>query len=93
MEFHWVDLCIGLFIANAIPHFIVGVMDIRFLCLFGFGAKQNILYSAWNIAWSLGLAWYFHGFEWITHNGLYLGVCLILASYIIGGRFLYERWR
>lgn len=92
MEFRWMDFLIGLLIANAIPHFVVAVTEVRFRGLFGFGSKQNILYSLWNLAWAIGLSLYFYGLDGVLKNGLFLGICAILFSYYIGGRFLYLLW-
>ena len=93
MTFSWIDFLIGFFLANAIPHFVVGVMDIRFLSLFGFGAKQNILYSLWNLFWAVAITWYVYGLDWLMSNGLFLGAAFILVSYFVSGRFLYLRWK
>ncbi|MFK7827104.1 MAG: hypothetical protein AB8G05_23375 [Oligoflexales bacterium] len=93
MEFSLIDFLVGFLLANAIPHFVIGAMDIRFLSLFGFGSKQNIFYSIWNIAWALGLSLYFRGSGWILNNGIFLGVSFIFIAYVFTGRFLYKKWK
>jgi len=93
MEFSWLDFIIGLFLANSIPHFVVGVMDIRFFSLFGFGSKQNLLYSAWNLGLALGLSLYFHGLDHLLNNAFFWGVFFVLTAYAAVGRYLYLRWR
>lgn len=93
MEFSLVDFLIGFFLANSIPHLVVGIMDIRFLSLFGFSAKANIAYSIWNILLASAISIYFYGIEALMHDALFWGVFGIYVSYVLSGRFLYLRWK
>ena len=40
-----IDFIIGALIANAMPHFILGITKVRYLGLFGYSHKGNIAYG------------------------------------------------
>ena len=92
-NFDWPALASGFFAANAIPHFCVGVWDIRFMGLFGFGAKQNIAYGFFNWFVALTILWIDGGLARILDNATLLGVALLFLSYLVSGRYLYLRWK
>lgn len=63
MAFTWADFFTGFFLANAIPHLVAALMDIKFMSGFGFGKLQNIGYSIFNISLAGGIMLYFGGLE------------------------------
>jgi len=87
-----IDYMIGLFAANAIPHFVIGVSGIRFLSLFGYSGKANIAYALFNTVMSLGLYLYTYGTEALAEHGMYLGTLSILFSYFAIMHILHRRW-
>lgn len=93
MKLNLLDFLVAFFLANSIPHLVVGIMDIRFLSLFGFGAKANIAYSVWNILLASAISIYVYGVEALLYNGFFWGVLGIYISYVITGRYLYLRWK
>ena len=93
MTMHILNFLTGLFLANSIPHLVVGVMDIRFLSLFGFGGKANIAYSVWNVCLAGSIAIYAHGLDALLYNFFFWGVFFIYISYVAAGRFLYLKWK
>ena len=81
-----IDFFIGLFLMNAMPHFILGKWNQRMLSGFGYGDKANILYSIANLAISLSLFMYQYGTAGLLENGIYVGAfTVVLAFYILGG--------
>lgn len=86
------DFFIGLFLANSLPHFVLGMVGARFLCLFGFSPKANIFYALWNLAVAVCLGVYFYGVGFLSSNGFFLGNLFVLVGYFVVGRFLYVRW-
>ena len=86
------DFFIGFFLANSLPHFVAGFAEIRFLSLFGFSAKGNIIYSVWNLFLASAIGYFFYGTEFFTTNGYFIGGATILILYYLSGRFLYVRW-
>ena len=85
-----IDFIMGFGLANALPHFIFGITNTRFLGLFGFSPKGNILYAYFCAILSFALFIYQYGFEGFTNNMLYVGGFFILICYFVLGKFLYQ---
>jgi len=83
---------IGFFLANALPHLIAGLMDIKLLSLFGFSAKGNIAYSIWNVCLAAGIGIYMFGFEALLQHTFFWGMLTVFLIYALVGRSLYLRW-
>ncbi len=90
MEFSLMDFLIGLFLMNAMPHFVIGVANIRFLSLFGFSGTANMCYSALCFAVSLALFHIEYGISDLLQNGIFLGAMTILVIYYFTTKFLYK---
>ena len=84
-----VDFLIGFFLMNAMPHFVLGVWRGRILSAFGFGSRQNILYSLLNFSVAMGLFLWKYGFDGIFENGIFLGAVVMLLIYYVTGHFCY----
>ena len=83
-----IDFIIGLTLMNALPHMLVGMGNIRFLGLFGYGNTQNIAYAALSTVVSCTLFTWKYGLEGWTENGIYLGAVAVLVAYWVTGKFL-----
>lgn len=79
-----IDILIGLFAANAIPHFLIGKFDARILGLFGYGAKANLAYSYFCMAIALGLFHYQYGITQLAEHGMLIGVLLVVFGFYLG---------
>ncbi len=82
-----VDFLIGFFLMNAMPHMLMGILDVRFLSLFGFSARANVGYSAFNVLVAAILFHVEHGLDQLLDNGVAVGVLTMLAIYAVTGRF------
>ncbi|MEW4487344.1 hypothetical protein AB1L42_04640 [Thalassoglobus sp. JC818] len=78
------DFLIGLFAANAIPHFVFGRLDAGVLGLFGYSGQGNVIYSIVCVAISLLLFHIQHGLTNFADHMILVGVLTIVASYWIG---------
>ena len=88
MENPIIDFFIGLTVANAIPHFLVGAAGIRFLGLFGYGDKANMAYGLVSIAASLLLFHFNYGIVNLFDFPMYLGALFVAISYVFGSKLL-----
>lgn len=79
-----IDFLIGLFAANALPHYLIGKYNGRVLCLFGYGARANIAYSLFCVAVSLALFQFKYGLLELAKHGVLLGVLFVLFSFYLG---------
>lgn len=90
-----IDFLIGLFAANALPHFVMGRLDARVLSLFGYGARANVLYSLFCVIVAVSLFQYKYGLALLPQHGMLCGVLLIVLCYYFGWslmtRFLRDR--
>ena len=75
---NWIDFVIGGLLANAMPHYILGITNTRFLGPFGYSPKGNIVYALILILLSLGLMIYEYGLEGVYYNGIYVGGLAVL---------------
>lgn len=90
-----IDLLIGLFAANALPHYVFGRLDSRVLGLFGYSGKANLAYAFFCSFVSLGLFHWKYGLQSITEHGILIGVFFVVVSYYAGwaviDRYLTDR--
>lgn len=89
---NFVDFLIGLTLANAIPHFVLGIWKGRILSLFGFSSRANILYSFLNFGVSIGLFLYKYGWSGLMENGIYMGGLVVIIAFYVLGHFLYTQF-
>lgn len=82
------DFILGVLVANALAHLIIGLTKIRFLGLFGYSPAGNIAYGILQFIVALILAFVKYGFEAILNNGLLLGTLTVLVVYLLLGKFL-----
>jgi hypothetical protein len=88
-----VDFIIGISLMNAMPHFVLGTWKGRILSAFGFGNKQNILYSMLNFVVAISLFVYKYGGQAIMKNGIFAGALCVLLLYYVFGPFIYRIFR
>ncbi len=87
MTFSLIDFLIGIFLMNAMPHMLFGLIRLRFLSLFGFSAWGNLLYSLVNIFAAGALYHHQYGINALKLDGISLGALAMLAIYLVTGRF------
>ncbi|MEL6671035.1 MAG: hypothetical protein AAFR61_02555 [Bacteroidota bacterium] len=90
---NWIDFLIGFFLMNAMPHFVLGIWKGRMLSAFGFGNRQNLLYSAVQFVAAIALFFYQYGWQGLAAHGIFAGALLILVLYYLTGKFFYERFK
>jgi len=83
-----IDFFIGLMLVNVIPHYLVGILNIRFLSLYGFGDKQNIAYAWTSIIISLILFHIKYGIGSLPNHTWFAGGLFVILAYLITGKFL-----
>jgi hypothetical protein len=83
-----IDFFIGLFLANAMPHFILGITKTKFLGLFGFSSTGNIVYALIQFVISLVLIHIQYGLAAIFKNGMLLAAILVLIMFFIFGKMV-----
>ncbi|MGN6648268.1 MAG: hypothetical protein ACTHJT_17215 [Cytophaga sp.] len=81
-----IDFLIGLFLANAMPHFILGITRTKFLGPFGFSPEGNIVYAVIQFVISLVLIHMQYGLSIIFENGILLGSILVMTMFFIFGK-------
>jgi hypothetical protein len=87
------DFFIGLFLMNAMPHFVLGVWKGRILSLFGFSPAANIAYGLLNFGVSIGLFFGRYGLKGLVEQPMFSGALLVLVLYFLLAQFLYQRWQ
>lgn len=87
MTFTILDFLMGFFLMNAMPHLLFGLIDLRFLSLFGFSARGNLLYALLNILAALGLYHIQYDISSLSEDGLMVGGLAVLFIYALTGRF------
>jgi hypothetical protein len=80
-----IDFFIGLTLVNIIPHYMVGILKVRFLSLYGFGDKQNMAYAYTSLAVSIILYHINYGVNTIFDHAWYAGGLFVVISYLILG--------
>ena len=83
-----VDFFIGLFLANAMPHFILGITKTKFLGPFGYSPIGNIVYAAIQFIISLILIHIQYGLAIIFKNGMLLAAVLVMTMFFIFGKIV-----
>ncbi len=81
-----IDFLIGLFLANAMPHFILGITRTKFLGPFGFSPAGNIVYAVIQFVISVVLIHIQYGLGIIFENGILLGGILVMTMFFIFGK-------
>lgn len=92
MQFTPIDFLIGFFLMNAMPHMLFGLLNIRFLSLFGFSNWGNVAYAFLNVIAALFLYHREYGIEVLANDGVILGAMSILLIYLFSVRFFYTRF-
>jgi len=87
MDIELLDFLTGLFLMNAMPHLIFGIIRLRFLSLFGFSAIGNLLYALVNIGIAGAIYHHQYHITSILQDGILLGALAMLVIYMITGRF------
>jgi hypothetical protein len=90
------DFIIGALLANAMPHFIFGITNTKFLGLFGFGARGNILYAVLQFALCIVLYSLNYSLESLIANGFLLGGMAVMVLFFIFGKRLlnyFNKWK
>ncbi len=77
------DFFIGVFLMNAMPHYILGVWKQRMLSAFGFSNLGNRVYGLINFAISIGLFIFKYGWTGFHENGIYTGAVTILIAFFV----------
>jgi hypothetical protein len=88
-----IDFIIGALIANAMPHFILGITKVRYLGLFGYSHKGNIAYGVLQFVIAIILLLVNYSFEAILQNGFVLGALSVLVLFLLFGRFSLKLFR
>lgn len=83
-----IDFFIGLFLANAMPHFILGITKTKFLGPFGFSPTGNIVYAGIQFVLSLILIHIQYGLPAILKNGMLLAGVLVMTVFFIFGKIV-----
>ena len=84
----WIDVLIGLFLMNAMGHFILGITKTRFLSMFGYSAKGNLAYALSLVFLALSLLIYQDGIVFLKSNGYALGALFVFMVYALFGNIL-----
>ena len=79
-----IDFLIGLFGANALPHFVMGKLDARVLGLFGCSGRANVAYAWFCSLISLGLFQWKYGLANVADHMMFVGICCVVLSYYFG---------
>lgn len=82
-----IDFLIGFFLMNAMPHMLMGILNVRFLSLFGFSAGANYRYAVFNVVAAAALFQADRGLDQLGDNGIVVGAASMLAIYALTGRF------
>lgn len=83
-----IDFFIGLFLANAMPHFILGITKTKFLGPFGFSPWGNIAYAVIQFVISLVLIHIQYGLGILLKNGMLLAAVLVMTMFFIFGKMV-----
>ncbi len=87
MGFSFVDFVIGFLLMNAMPHFLFGLLKVRFLSVFGFGSPANIAYGFLNVVVAVALFHYQYGIQELVNHGIVIGGLTMLVIYLVSGKF------
>ncbi len=93
MNFTVFDFLIGFFLMNAMPHLLFGQFNIRMPSLFGLSSQGNLAYACFNVIMTLIVFHTQYGIQSLISNGILLGAAFILLSYVLTGKFIFNRFR
>ena len=81
-----VDFLIGLFLANAMPHYLFGRLQVGVLSLFGYTARANIAYGLLCFVAAAGLFGWKYGFSLasLQQHMTLVGTAVVVVSYLLG---------
>lgn len=85
---NFIEIIIGVLVANAIPHLIFGLTKTHFLGLFGYSPKGNIIYALIQFVIAIVLFVFNNGCEALFNNGYLIGGISVLLLYFIFGKVL-----
>ncbi|KGE22056.1 hypothetical protein B1H38_11425 [Leptospira borgpetersenii serovar Ballum] len=83
-----IDFTIGVLLMNAMPHFIFGITNTKFLGMFGFSPTRNIMYGVIQFIICLSLYHLNHHISNIYQNGIFLGCSIVLILYLVFGKIV-----
>lgn len=83
------DFLAGFALMNAMPHLLFGLLRIRFLSAFGFGAGANLAYAFANILIAAGVFVLAHGLAELLRAGVLWGGIAMFVVYLLSGRYFY----
>lgn len=84
----FIDFLIGVFAANALPHFVMGQLDAGVLGLFGYSRRANVAYAGVCTLISLLLFHWKYGLENVFDHMLFVGISFVVVSYYVGWRII-----
>lgn len=87
------DFFIGLTMVNVLPHYLVGILKVRFLSLYGFGNKQNIAYAWTSIILSILLFHLNYGLGALLDHTWFIGGLFVILSYLALGNYLVMKFK
>lgn len=82
------DFFIGGLLMNALPHFIFGITNTKFLGLFGYTPAGNIAYALLQAIIALCFFHYKYNLATLPANGMVLGALLVLVFYFVLGKIV-----
>ena len=83
-----IDFIIGGLLANAMPHFVIGITKTKFLGLFGYSPKGNIMYAVLQFVICIILIAVKYSFSEIITNGFFMGPLAVMTLYFIFGKWI-----
>ncbi len=83
-----IDFIIGGLLANAMPHFVIGITKTKFLGLFGYSPKGNIMYALLQFIICIILITIKYSFKDIITNGFFMGPLAVMTLYFIFGKWI-----
>lgn len=85
-----IDFFIGGLLMNAMPHFIFGITNVRYLGMFGFSSTGNIIYSFLQFILCIVLFHVNYGITHLLENGVFVGGLSVLISFFLFGKILFK---
>jgi ABC-type uncharacterized transport system permease subunit len=81
-----IDFLIGMFLANALPHYLFGRLRVGVLGLFGYSPRGNLLYGLLCISVATALFGWKYGFslESLKQHMMLMGTAFVVLSYLLG---------
>lgn len=85
-----VDFIIGGLLMNAMPHFIFGITNVKYLGLFGFSTTGNIVYSLLQFVICIVLFHVQYGIYHLFENGMFVGGLSVLIAFFLFGKIVFN---